>query len=140
MFNKKLKNRIAVLEEQNANLLEKNIALTEKLNKVNARLSELEFSTNNPPKFNVAEEVKEGIILERRFVNNAYPNCFSNSLFNAMLIVEVTRVVLLKKPESKVTMSKLKDFVSMKYWEYRVFNKQTGSEKWIHEKYLTKPK
>lgn len=134
---RKLKKRIADLETQNAELLDKNIKLANEIAELKKKNSELLFKIEHPSKFNTHQEVKEGIILEKRLVDNSFPKCFLNPYFSTLFIFEVTSAVVLRKSNPEA-LEELKAFVQSKYWEYRVFNKKDNTEKWIKEKDLNK--
>lgn len=137
IFYKKLKKRIVDLEKQNTELLEKNTKLANEISVLKNKNSELLFKIEHPSKFNNHQEVKEGVVLEKRLVDNSFPKCFLNPYFSTLFMLELTRAVVLRKSDPN-TLEELKKFAKSKYWEYRVFNKKDNTEKWIQEKDLNK--
>lgn len=129
MFNNKLKQKIADLEKRNSDLLEE-------IQCLKRTHSELLYTINNPSKFNVTEKVKEGLILEKRIKTEKY---YANPIFHYLLMSEVTKALFVKPTHfNDKNIDLLKDMVSnpTKCWEYRVFNEDLKTERWIVEKKL----
>ena len=49
------------------------------------------------------------------------------------MFYEVTKAVFFKKPHNQNNLKMLKEILQSKYWEYRVFNETSKTEKWLAE-------
>lgn len=135
MFCKKINQKNKELFQENEKLKAENIQLKQ-------QYIDIIFEIKNPPKYQVSDRVKEGLILERRIKNNSWPMIFGNPCFSALFMIELAKTALnyyknyKDNIESEKNFAKMKEIISEKCWEYRVFNEILKTEKWISENFL----
>lgn len=116
------------LIKSSMDLANENTSLKEVNSKLEKENEELNFIINNPSKYEVLWEVKEGVILEKRIKNGGI-NAVQLGLIASLFIKDIIKG---KSPDYN-KLKEIKRVCSDVYWEYRVFNKELQSEKWILE-------
>jgi hypothetical protein len=141
MFNSKLKQKVSDLSEMWIKINFENEKLKSENFKLKKQYSNMMFVMSNTPKFNVSDKVKEGLILERRIKDNSFPKVLLNPVFTSYLMIELAKAALQyykniklgDKVESENNLKKMAEIMADKYWEYRVFNETSKTEKWFAE-------
>lgn len=115
-------------DESYNKLIKSSMDLANEITTLKKENEKLKFIIETPSKYNVSQEVKEGIVLEKR-VKNGGTNIALLGVVNGTFIKDIIQ-------NQRTDFNKLdaiKRMCSDKYWEYRVFNKELQSEKWISE-------
>lgn len=125
MFNKKLKDEIKKLKDEIYRLYRENGNLL-KLNK------QLVSSKENPAKFQVGQNVKEGVVTERRFLDHLDGiSEEQKKMFHA--IAYPILALLSLKNGCWQNDGAIKYFTTGKCWEYNICCNADRTERWIPE-------